>query len=327
MTAEKTYREVLIAAKRDALRADPSVVVLGEDIGAYGGTFGVTQGLFEEFGPDRIIDTPISESGFTGAAVGAALTGLRPIVELKFIDFTLVAMDQLVNQAAKVHFMMGGQGKVPIVFMVAIGVTRGAAAQHSQSLHAWFVHAPGLKVVMPSTPHDAKGLLASAIKDDGPVMFIAHKLLFGRRGPVPEEAFSIPFGEAAIRRRGKDVTVVATSYMVEHALKVAEELAADGVEAEVIDPRTIVPLDSGPILESVRNTGRLVVADEGHLPCGVGAEVAALVQKEAFDYLDAPIERVGTPASPVPFSEPLETTYAPGADDIRAAACRTMEGL
>ncbi len=327
MTAEKTYREALIAAKRDALRADPSVVVLGEDIGAYGGTFGVTQGLFEEFGPDRIIDTPISESGFTGAAVGAALTGLRPIVELKFIDFTLVAMDQLVNQAAKVHFMMGGQGKVPIVFMVAIGVTRGAAAQHSQSLHAWFVHAPGLKVVMPSTPHDAKGLLASAIKDDGPVMFIAHKLLFGHRGPVPEEAFSIPFGEAAIRRRGKDVTVVATSYMVEHALKAAEELAADGVEAEVIDPRTIVPLDSGPILESVRNTGRLVVADEGHLPCGMGAEVAALVQKEAFDYLDAPIERVGTPASPVPFSEPLETTYAPGADDIRAAACRTMEGL
>lgn len=324
MTVEMTYREALIAAKREAMRADPSVMILGEDIGPYGGTFGVTQGLFDEFGSERVIDTPISEAGFSGAAVGAALTGLRPIVELKFIDFTLVAMDQLINQAAKVHFMMGGQGKLPVVFMVAIGVTRGAAAQHSQSLHAFFMHVPGFKVVMPSTPHDAKGLLASAIDDDGPVMFIAHKWLFSQRGPVPEDPYRIPFGEAVIRKRGDDVTIVATSFMVNHAVEASEQLAGLGIQAEVIDLRSIVPMDTGVILESVRKTGRLVVVDEGHLSCGVAAEVAALVQKDAFDYLDAPIERVGTPAAPVPFSEPLEEAYALGAGQIDAAARRTL---
>ncbi|MFQ5895706.1 MAG: alpha-ketoacid dehydrogenase subunit beta [Nitrospinota bacterium] len=326
MSSDLSYLEALIAAKCEAMRADSTVVVLGEDVGPYGGTFGLTRGLFEEFGPRRVIDTPISEAGFTGAAVGAALTGLRPIVELKFIDFTLVAMDQLVNQAAKLHFMLGGQGRMPVVFMVAIGVTRGAAAQHSQSLHAWFVHAPGLKVVMPSTPYDAKGLLASAIDDDGPVLLVAHKLLFARRGPVPEGSYRLPFGRAALRRKGADVTVVATSIMVGRALEAAEALATEGVEAEVIDPKTLVPLDLESILASVRKTGRLVVADEGHLPCGVGAEVAALVQREAFDYLDAPVERVGAPAVPVPFSEPLEAAYTPGAEDIRAAVRRTLGG-
>lgn len=321
---ETTYREAIIEAKREALRADPTVVILGEDVGLYGGTFGVTQGLFEEFGSDRIIDTPISEAGFSGAAVGAALTGLRPIVELKFIDFTLVAMDQLLNQAAKVHFMMGGQGRLPVVFMVAIGITRGAAAQHSQSLHAFFAHVPGFKVVMPSTPHDAKGLLSSAIDDDGPVMFVAHKRLFPQRGIVPEGPYRVPIGEASIRKKGNDVTIVATSFMVTLAIEASDELAKIGIQAEVIDLRSIVPIDSEVILESVRKTGRLVVVDEGHLSCGVAAEVAALVQKEAFDYLDAPIERLGTPAAPVPFSEPLEEAYALGAGHIKVAARRTL---
>jgi pyruvate dehydrogenase E1 component beta subunit len=299
--------------------------LLGEDIGTFGGIFQVTAGLQKEFGPERVVDTPISEQGFVGASVGAALTGMRPVAEIMFMDFTTACMDQLVNQAAKMHYMFGAQGKVPMVVRTTSGAGRSAAAQHSQSLHAWFMHIPGLQVVMPSTPYDAKGLMIEAIHNDNPVIFIEHKKLYYEKGPVPEEMYSIPFGKADIKREGTDITVVATHLMVQHALKVAEDLAKEGIELEVLDPRTISPLDKTALLTSLKKTGRLLVADEGHKTCGVGAEFATIVAEEAIEYLKAPVARVAMADTPVPFSPPLENACVPGPNDLVAAIRRLMQ--
>jgi pyruvate dehydrogenase E1 component beta subunit len=285
----------------------------------------VLTGLVDEFGKDRIIDTPISEAGFTGLGVGAAMAGLRPIVDIMFGDFMTIIMDQLVNQAAKIHYMSGGHWKVPMVVRCTMGATRRSAAQHSQSLHAWPSHVPGLKVIVPSTPYDAKGLLLESIFDDSPVMFFEHLKLYVAKGPVPEEPYRIPLGVADVRRAGSDVTVVAIAAMVDRALQAADVLAEAGTSVEVIDPRTLAPLDLEAIVASVRRTHRLVVAHEAVLHGGFGAEIAAQVQAAAFDELDAPIERVGAPFAPVPFSPPLEDAYLPSRTHV-AAAVRALLG-
>lgn len=322
---EISYAQALNETLRENMARDENVILMGEDIGRYGGIFQVTAGLLDEFGAERVIDTPISEAGFVGAGVGAALAGLRPVVELMFIDFTTVAMDQIVNQMAKMHYMFGGRGRVPMVLRVNIGAGRGAAAQHSQSLHAWFMHVPGLIVATPATPHDAKGLLNTAIADDNPVMFVEHKKLYAESGPVPEESYRIPFGRGEIKREGRDLTIVAVSGMVGHGLAAAEQLAAQGIEAEVLDPRTIKPLDKELILDSVAKTGRLLVADEGHKTCGVAAEISALVAEEAVYYLEAPILRVCSPDTPVPYSPVLEERFVPGLDQVVEAAEKLMQ--
>jgi pyruvate dehydrogenase E1 component beta subunit len=270
------------------------------------------------------MDTPISEAAFVGAGVGAALTGLRPVVEIMFIDFTTVCMDMIVNQMAKIHYMFGGRGKVPMVLRVNIGAGRGAAAQHSQSFHALFMHIPGLLVATPSTPYDAKGLMIEAIRNDNPVVFVEHKKLYVEKGPVPEDYYTIPFGQAEVKRAGRDVTVVATHAMVLRTLKVAADMEKEGVEMEVVDPRTLTPLDKEAILSSVRKTGRLIVADEGHLTAGVAAEISALVAEEALDSLVAPVARVCSPDTPVPFSPPLEKAYIPDEEDVLEAVRRVM---
>ena len=310
------YREALNEALHEEMERDPSVCVMGEDIGSYGSPFQITRGLYDRFGAKRVRDTPISEAGFTGIAVGAAMTGLRPMVEILYIDFCTLAMDQIVNQAAKARYMFGGKARVPLVIRTQGGGGRGNAAQHSQSLEMWFVHVPGLIVVQPSTPYDAKGLLKSAIRDDNPVVFIEHKLLYHTTGPVPEEEYLIPIGVADVKREGDDVTIVATSRMVLFALNAAEELARQGIEAEVIDPRTLKPLDIDAIVRSVEKTGRLVVVNEGHLTGGFTAEVAAQVQREAFGWLDAPIMQVATEDVPLPYSGPLELEAIPNERDI-----------
>ena len=314
-----TYAEAINETLGAMMRRNERIFIMGEDVGHYGGIFQVTKGLLDEFGEERVIDTPISEAGFVGAGIGAALTGMRPIVELMFIDFATLAMDQIVNQAAKIHYMFGGKARIPLVIRTNIGAGRSAAAQHSQSLHAWFVHAPGLKVVLPSSPYDVKGLLVTSIEDDNPVMFIEHKMLYYTEGEVPEELYSIPFGEGEIKREGKDLTMVALSSMVGKALRAAEDLAEDGIDMEVVDPRTLIPLDEDTILDSVKKTGRVLIADEGHKRCGIGAEIAAIVSEKAFDYLDAPILRVASPDVPVPFSHPLEKAYIPDEEDIKRA--------
>jgi pyruvate/2-oxoglutarate/acetoin dehydrogenase E1 component len=310
------YREALNQALHEEMSRDPTVCVLGEDVGRYGGPFQVTRGLFEKYGEKRVRDTPISEEGFSGIAVGAALTGLRPVVEILYIDFSTLAMDQIVNQAAKAHYMFGGKARVPMVVRTQGGGGRGNAAQHSQSLEMWYVHTPGLIVIQPSTPYDAKGLLKSAIRDDNPVVFIEHKLLYNTTGPVPDEEYLIPIGVADVKRPGDDVTIVATSRMVLFALNAAEELAQQGIEAEVIDPRTLKPLDMDTIVRSVEKTGRLVVVNEGHLTGGFTAEVAARVQREAFDWLDAPIMQVATEDVPLPYNGRLELEAIPNQQDI-----------
>jgi pyruvate dehydrogenase E1 component beta subunit len=303
----------------DAMRADERVIVLGEDV-AEGGPYTATAGLAEEFGTERVVNTPISEAAITGVAIGAAQAGLRPVLEIMFVDFLTLALDQLVNAAAKAHFMSGGQLTVPLVVRTQGGAGQRGAAQHSQSLESWLTHVPGLKVVMPSRAVDAGGLLASAIADPNPVVFVECKTLYFRREEVPDAPAPVPIGEAAVLREGRDVTVVALSRLVHDALDAAERLAAeDGIEVEVIDPRTLVPLDLGTIVASVERTGRLVVAHEAVAQGGVGAEVAARVQEAAFDYLDAPVTRVGAPFAPVPFSGPLEDDFLPGADEIVAA--------
>jgi pyruvate dehydrogenase E1 component beta subunit len=299
-----------VTAIRDALaeemRRDETVFLMGEDVGTWGGIFKTSDGLIKEFGPERIMDTPISEAGFVGAAVGAAATGMRPVVELMFCDFATVCMDQIVNQAAKMRYMFGGQAKVPMVIRTNIGAGRSSAAQHSQSLQSWFMHIPGLKVVMPSTPYDAKGLLKQAIRDDNPVIFLEHKFLYPVMGEVPDEDYTVPFGVADIKREGKDVTIVATSMMVHKSLNAAERLAKEGLDVEVIDPRTLVPLDKETIVKSVIKTGRAVVVDEGYTSAGVAAELATLIMENCFDYLDGPVIRVSSPDVPVPFSPSLE---------------------
>lgn len=322
---EITYAQAINEALRECMREDERIILLGEDIGKYGGIFQVTAGLLDEFGPKRVIDTPISEAGFVGASVGAALTGMRPVVEIMFIDFTTVCMDMIINQMAKMHYMFGGRGTVPMVLRVNIGAGRGAAAQHSQSFHNFFMHIPGLYVVVPSTPYDAKGLMIEAINNDNPVIFVEHKKLYAEKGPVPEESYSIPFGQAEIKREGKDLTIVATSAMTLRSLKAAQEIAGQGIEVEVIDLRTLTPLDKETVLNSVKKTGRLIVADESHKTCGVAAEISAFVAEEAIYYLNSPIVRVCSPDTPVPFSPPLEKAFIPDEQDILTAIRRVME--
>jgi acetoin:2,6-dichlorophenolindophenol oxidoreductase subunit beta len=316
---ETTYVRAINAALAQAMRADERVIVLGEDV-AEGGPYLATEGLSEEFGRDRVLNTPISEGAVCGTAVGAAQAGLRPVVEIMFIDFITLALEQLVNQAAKAHFMSGGQLSVPMVLRTQGGSGGRAGAQHSQSLEAWLTHIPGLKVVMPATAADAAGLLLSAIADPNPVVFVENKSLYFRREPVPENPEPVAIGRARVLRRGRDVTIVALSRLVGEAMQAAERLAADGIEAEVIDPRTLVPLDLDPIAESVRRTGRAVVAHEAVRTGGFGAELAAELQSAAFDYLDAPIQRVGAPFMPVPLSPTLEDAYRPASEEIEAAA-------
>jgi pyruvate/2-oxoglutarate/acetoin dehydrogenase E1 component len=313
---EIAYRDALNEALHEEMARDARVCVLGEDVGKYGGVLQVTRGLYDRFGPKRVRDTPISEAGFTGIGVGAAMTGARPVVELMYIDFTALAMDQIVNQAAKAHYMFGGKVNVPLVIRTQGGGGRGNAAQHSQSLEMWYVHTPGLVVVQPSTPYDAKGLLKAAIRDDNPVVFIEHKLLYNTTGPVPEEEYLLPIGVADVKRPGKDVTIVATSRMVLFALEAAQQLAAEGIDAEVIDPRTLKPLDTPTIVKSVEKTGRLVVVNEGCLTGGFTAEVAARIQREAFDWLDAPIVQIAAEDVPLPYAGLLELEAIPTVDDI-----------
>lgn len=322
---ELTYALALNEAMKQCMTEDERVIFLGEDVGPYGGIFQVAVGLLNEFGPERVIDTPISEAGFVGAAVGAALTGMRPVVEIMFIDFSTCAMDMIINQMAKMRYMFGGRGQVPMVLRTNIGAGRGTGAQHSQSFHAIFAHTPGLVVVAPATPYDAKGLLIQSIKSDDPVIFVEHKKLYVEKGQVPEEMYTIPFGVADVKREGKDVTVVATLAMVGRSLNAAEELAKEGIDVEVVDPRTIVPLDKAAILESVKKTGRLLVADEGPKTCGVAAEIAAMVAEEGLWYLKAPIARVCSPDTPVPFSPPLEKAYIPDEKNLLPAIRRLME--
>ncbi|MCL4499319.1 MAG: alpha-ketoacid dehydrogenase subunit beta [Chloroflexi bacterium] len=319
MLRELTQADALREALCEEMRRDPAVFVMGEDVGLMGGIFNVTKGLAEEFGSERVRDTPISENGFVGAALGASVVGGRPVVELMFGDFTACAMDALVNQIAKARYMSGGKVKAPLVVRTTIGARGSTAAQHSQSPHAWFVHTPGLYVVAPSTPADCKGLLKSAIRDDNPVIFCEHKKLYFVKGPVPDGEYATPFGVAEVKRPGRDLTVVAISLMVHKALAVADRFAKEGVELEIIDPRTLVPMDWETIFQSVRKTGRLIVMDEGPFTDGVAAEIVAKVGKECFDYLDAPIERVCATDTPIPFSPPMEEFVIPGEADLEEA--------
>ena len=318
---EISYLEAVREAMSQEMRENQDVFILGEDIGVYGGAFGVTRGMIEEFGPERVRNTPISEAAIAGGAVGAALTGMRPILELQFSDFITIAMDQLVNQAAKTRYMFGGKGKVPLVVRTPAGSGTGAAAQHSQSLEAWMAHIPGLKVVQPSTAYDAKGLLKAAIDDDNPVIFYEHKLLYKTIGEVPEEQYSIPLGKADVKRSGKDVTIVATAIMVHKALEAAKELEAEGIDVEIIDPRTLVPLDEETIIESVKKTGKCIVVHEAVKRGGYGGEIASMIaESDAFDYLDAPIKRLGGLAVPIPYNPTLEKAVIPQVPDIIEAA-------
>jgi acetoin:2,6-dichlorophenolindophenol oxidoreductase subunit beta len=321
---ETTYLEAITSTLAEAMRADARVLVIGEDV-AEGGPWGATAGLVEEFGAERVRNTPISEAAICGIAIGAAQSGLRPVVEIMFIDFVTLALDQLVNQAAKAHFMSGGQLQVPLVLRTQGGAGQRGGAQHSQSLEAWLTHVPGLKVAMPSTAADAAGLLAAAIADPNPVVFVENKTLYFRREQVPVDREPVPLGRARVVRSGSDVTVVALSRLVHESVAAAEELAADGIEVEVIDPRTLVPLDLETIVESVARTHRLVVAHEAVRSGGFGAELAAEVQAAAFDELDAPVQRVGAPFAPIPFSPPLEDAYLPGRAEV-AAAVRAVLG-
>ena len=318
-----TYVKALVAAQARAMRDDERVFVIGEDV-AEGGPYGTTAGLADEFGRERVLNTPISESAICGVAIGAAQSGMRPIVEVMFIDFVTLALDQLVNQAAKAHAMSGGQLSVPLVLRTQGGAGRRWGAQHSQSLESWLTHVPGLKVLMPSRAVDAAGLLASAVADPNPVVFVENKTLYFKSEDVPEAPEPVEIGRAAVLRQGDDLTIVALSRLVDEALVAADRLAGEGIEAEVIDPRSLVPLDLDTIVDSVRRTNRLVVAHEAVEHGGFGAEIAARVQAAAFDDLDAPIERVGAPFSPVPFSPPLEDAYVPGADEIYEAARRSL---
>lgn len=320
-----SFAQALNDAHRVEMAQDSNIYVAGEDVGVYGGIFGVTQGLLDQFGEERVRDTPITESAIIGTAVGAAAAGLRPVVELMFVDFIGVALDQLYNQAAKMKYMFGGKAKIPMVMRATCGAGIGAAAQHSQCLEAWFMHVPGLKVVMPSTPYDAKGLLISSIRDDNPVVFLEHKMLYGLEGEVPGGEYTIPLGEADIKREGNEVTVVATAQMVHLALSAAEKLSSDGISVEVVDPRTLSPLDEETILESVRKTHRLVIVHEEVKFAGSGAEIAAIVAEKAFDYLDAPILRVAAPFAPVPFSPSLEIEFIPSEEQI-IEAVKTVTG-
>lgn len=316
MTAQVTYARALQETLREEMRRDPAVFLLGEDIGIYGGAFGVTRGLLDEFGPRRVRCTPISEASVVGLAVGAAMTGMRPVVEIMFMDFLTLAMDQIANHAAKFRYMYGSQVRVPMVIRAPAGGGRCYGATHSQSLEAWFLHVPGIKVFAPASPADASFLLEAAIRDDNPVLFVEHKALYATEGPPREQRAELPVGRAAVRRAGRDVSLIAYSHQVTAALEAAGDLARDGIEAEVVDLRTLVPMDTETILASVRKTGRLVCVEEGTRTGGVGAEIAARVAEEAYEYLDAPIRRVAAPDIPIPFSRPLEEAALPGAGHV-----------
>src|SRR5579862_3522455 len=321
---ELTLAQAIREALAEEMRRDPRVFILGEDIAEAGHPFKVLTGLVEEFGPKRVLDTPISEAGFTGIAVGAAMTGLRPVIDIMFGDFIGLTMDQMVNQAAKIHYMSGGKWKVPMVLRTTLGATRRSAAQHSQSLHAWLCHIPGLKVAMPSTPYDAKGLLKTAIRDENPVVFFEDKMMYKLKGPVPDGDYTIPFGVADIKRAGKDITIVATSSMVQVALGAAELLQEIGISAEVIDPRTMWPLDEKTLVESAKKTSRAIVVDEGYGRYGVTGEIASVIAEGAFYNLDAPVKRMGAMHVPIPFSPPLEDVTVPsekGVFEVARALC------
>ena len=324
---ELTYAEALREGLRQTMESDPSVFMIGEDIGVYGGAFGVSAGLLDQFGAERIIDTPISEGATVGACIGSALTGMRPVGEIQFMDFVALGMEQLVLQAAKIRFMFGGKAKVPMVLRMPGGSGTGAAAQHSQSLEAWFVHVPGLKVVMPSNAYDAKGLLRAAIYDDNPVIFVEHKLLYKTKGDVPEEPYEVPLGQSKVVREGQHLTIVATSIMVSRALAAAEKLTQEGIEVEIVDPRTLRPLDMGPIVASVKKTGRALIVHEAPKMGGFGGEVAALIaESEAFDYLEAPIRRLAGLETPIPYNRTLEYHTVPQIETIVAEARNLAEG-
>jgi pyruvate/2-oxoglutarate/acetoin dehydrogenase E1 component len=322
---ELTFAQAVREALAEEMRRDSTVHILGEDVAEAGTPFKVLSGLLEEFGPERVVDTPISEAGFTGVAVGAAMTGLRPIVDIMFGDFITLTMDQMVNQAAKIHYMSGGEWKVPMVMRTTLGATRRSAAQHSHSLHAWFSHVPGLKVVLPSTPYDAKGLLKTAIRDENPVIFFEDKMMYKLRGPVPAEEYTIPFGVADVKRAGTDITLIATSSMVQVALAAAAMLEQIGVSAEVVDPRTTWPLDEKALIESAKKTSRAIVLDEGYGRYGVTAELAAVIAEGAFYDLDVPVKRMGAMHVPIPFSPPLEDATVPTDKSVFEAA-RAMCG-
>ncbi|HXY15454.1 MAG TPA: alpha-ketoacid dehydrogenase subunit beta [Terriglobales bacterium] len=313
---ELTFAQAIREALAEEMRRDSRVCIFGEDVAEAGTPFKVLSGLVEEFGTERVLDTPISEAGFTGIGVGAAMTGLRPIVDIMFGDFITLTMDQMVNQAAKVHYMSGGKWKVPMVMRTTLGATRRSAAQHSQSLHAWFSHVPGLKVVLPSTPYDAKGLLKTAIRDENPVVFFEDKMMYKLKGPVPEEEYTIPLGVADVKRAGSDITMVATSSMVQVALGAADLLEKSGISAEVIDPRTTWPLDEQTLINSVRKTSRAIVLDEGYGRYGVTAEIATVIAEGAFYDLDAPVTRMGAMHVPIPFSPPLEDETVPSEKSV-----------
>jgi len=317
---ELTLGEAVREALAEELRRDPRVFLMGEDVAEAGTAFKVLSGLVQEFGSERVLDTPISEAGFTGIGVGAAMTGLRPVVDIMFGDFVGLIMDQMMNQAAKVHYMSGGKWKVPMVLRTTLGATRRSAAQHSQSLHAWFCHIPGLKVVLPSTPYDAKGLLKSAIRDENPVVFYEDKMMYKLKGPVPEEEYTIPLGVADIKRAGEDVTIIATSSMVQVALGAAKLLEEYDISAEVVDPRTLWPLDERTLIESAKKTSRVMVVDEGYQRYGVTAEIASVIQENAFFDLEAPVKRIGAMHVPIPFSPPLEDATVPTEQSVFEAA-------
>lgn len=323
---EITLAQAVNEAIAEEMRRDSSVFLLGEDVAEAGTPFKVLSGLVDEFGTDRIIDTPISEPGFAGIAVGAAMTGGRPIVDLMFGDFLGLIMDQIANQAAKTHYMSGGKLQVPMVLRTNMGATRRSAAQHSQSLHAWVCHIPGLKVAMPSSAYEAKGLLKSAIRDNNPVILFEDKMMYQEKAPVPEEEYLVPLGEAAVLRQGRDITFVGTSSMVQVAQKAAEILSSDGIEAEVIDPRTLVPLDEDTILSSVRKTSRAIVIDEGYQSYGVTAEIAARIGEKAFYDLDAPVQRMGAMDVPIPFSPALEDLTVPTPEGVAERARAAVRG-
>ncbi len=315
---EQTYAEAIRDAMSEEMRRDEDVIFFGEDIGVYGGAFGVSVGMIDEFGPDRVLDTPISEAAIIGTAAGAAVTGMRPIAEIQFSDFIAIGMDQLANQAAKIRYMFGGRAQVPMVVRSPEGSGTGAAAQHSQSMEAWYCHVPGLKVVTPSTPYDAKGLLKASIRDNNPVIFLEQKLLYRTKGPVPEEEYVIPLSESDVKREGRDLTIIAWGRMVQRSMEVAEELAGEGVEIEVVDPRTLRPLDSGPLIASAKKTGRVLIVHEAVLTGGFGGEIAAIIaDSDAFYYLDAPIRRLGGMDVPIPYNPNLERNVVPTVEQIR----------
>ena len=319
-----SYNQAFNETLRELLATDPDVFVAGEDVGRYGGVFQSFAGLNKEFGDMRVVDTPIAEQAIVGLGLGAAAMGLRPIVDLMFMDFVMVAMDQIANQAAKMKYMFGGKATVPLTITTTGGAGLGAAAQHSASLEAWLIHVPGLKLVYPSNAHDLKGLLVSCVRDDNPTIVTLHKAMLGSKGHVPEGLYEIPLGVANVVREGKDATVVAIGRMVQFAEKAAAQLADEGIDLEIIDPRSLLPFDTEAVVDSARKTNRVVVVHEAVRNGGIGAEIAAQIQEEAFDYLDAPVGRVGAPFAPVPFSPTLENDYVPDADDIAAAVRATF---